>query len=101
MSFNDLLRTWRVNLKNAVALAAYVLAAGAITFYYFDAGEIFLGVAAPFLSGILLGVVTGFRVVFYGLVEDDVRAEIWIAVVLITAPILWYLAFGCVFGCLA
>lgn len=87
--------------KKFVLLAAYVIAAVAITYSYFDAGEIFLGVAAPFLSGIILGVLTGVRVIFYDLSKMDVRAEIWITVVLITAPILWYLAFGCVFGCLA
>lgn len=87
--------------KKFVLLAAYVMAAVAITYYFFDVGEIFLGVAAPFLSGIILGVLTGVRVIFYDLSKMDVRAEIWITVVLITAPILWYLAFGCVFGCLA
>lgn len=80
-------------------MAAYVLITGMITYFYFEAGEIFLGVTAPFLSGVILAVFTGLWVGFRDLSREDVRGEIWISGILIVAPVLWYLAFGCVIPC--
>lgn len=85
--------------RKTVGLAAYVLLTGVITYIYFEAGEIFLGVAAPFTSGALLAVVTGVRAEFRDLSRDDVRCEIWISGILMVAPVSWYLVSGCVFGC--
>lgn len=85
--------------RKVVGLAVYSLMAGAISYYYFEAGEIFLGVAAPFLSGVLLAIYTGLRVELQDLSREDVRGEIWISGILIVAPVLWYLAFGCVIPC--
>lgn len=88
-----------MNRRKIAGLTVYLLLTGAITAYYFEAGQIVLGVLAPVSSGLILAVITRLRIEFHGISKSDVWGELWLSGILVVAPILWYLTFGCALGC--
>lgn len=86
--------------RNHLAVAAYLGAVALAVVLLFATGEIFLGALVPFVSGVILAIYLAIHVAVTDTTRRDVTDLLLICAVLVLGPTVWYLLYGCVFGCL-